>query len=237
MKLKFLTIMSLAATLFGYSNNVRIDESGNPDYIGRHQMTIDNGRITPEVLMAFGRLGDIQISPNEKQILYGVGYYSVEQNKSNRELFVMNADGSNCQQITSTQKGEFNARWVKEGKKIAFLSAQSGSMQLWEMNPDGTERTQISNYEGGINDYLYSPDSKQVILITNVKWGERTIDRYPDLDKTSGIIVEDLMYKHWDEWVTTVPHPFLYDTTLTQQLQCSLVLFPIKELIQHLLKH
>lgn len=211
MKIKFLSIMALVATLVGCSNNERIDESNDPNYIGRHEMTITDGKISPEVLMAFGRLGDVQVSPDQSKILYGVGYYSVEQNKSNRELFVMNADGSENQQLTSTLKGEFNARWVKNGKKIAYLSAQSGSMQLWEMNPNGTGRTQISNREGGINDYLYSPDSKQVILIANVKWGERTIDRYPDLDKTSGIIVEDLMYKHWDEWVTTVPHPFLYD--------------------------
>lgn len=211
MKIKFLSIMALAAALVGCSNNARIDESNDPNYIGRNQMTITDGKISPEVLMAFGRLGDVQVSPDQSKILYGVGYYSVAQNKSNRELFVMNADGSDNQQLTSTLKGEFNARWVKNGKKIAFLSAQSGSMQLWEMNPDGTGRTQISNREGGINDYLYSPDSKQVILIANVKWGERTTDRYPDLDKTSGIIVEDLMYKHWDEWVTTVPHPFLYD--------------------------
>ena len=203
--------MALAAALVGCSNTARIDESSDPNYIGRHQMTITDGRVSPEVLMAFGRLGDVQVSPDQTKILYGVGYYSVAQNKSNRELFVMNADGSDNQQITSTLKSESAARWVKDGKKIAFLSAQSGSMQLWEMNPDGTGRTQISNREGGISDFLYSPDGKQVILIANVKWGERTTDRYPDLNKTSGIIVEDLMYKHWDEWVTTVPHPFLYD--------------------------
>ena len=38
-----------------------------------------------------------------------------------------------------------------------------------------------------------------------------TQDKYPDLDKTTGIIVTDLMYKHWDEWVTTAPHPFVAD--------------------------
>ena len=37
------------------------------------------------------------------------------------------------------------------------------------------------------------------------------VDKYPDLDKATGIIVTDLMYKHWDEWVTTAPHPFVAD--------------------------
>ena len=31
------------------------------------------------------------------------------------------------------------------------------------------------------------------------------------LPKASGIIVNDLMYKHWDEWVETIPHPFVAD--------------------------
>ena len=32
-----------------------------------------------------------------------------------------------------------------------------------------------------------------------------------DSPKATGIIVTDLMYKHWDEWVTTAPHPFVAD--------------------------
>ena len=117
MKFKLLSIMALAAALVGCSNNARIDESNDPNYIGRNQMTITDGKISPEVLMAFGRLGDVQVSPDQTKILYGVGYYSVAQNKSNRELFVMNADGSDNQQITSTLKSESAARWVKDGKK------------------------------------------------------------------------------------------------------------------------
>ena len=220
MNFKTMAAIGLAASMVACSSpqNDIVDQSGEADYIGKHEMTITDGRMSPEVLWAMGRLAEAQVSPCGSKILYGVSYYSVEQNKSNRELFVMNADGSDKQQITFTTKGEFAARWVKGGEKIAFLSAQSGSMQLWEMNTDGSERTQISDYEGGVSDYLYSPNGKMIILIANVKYGETTQDRYADLDKTSGIIVEDLMYKHWDEWVTSVPHPILFDfdgTTLT----------------------
>ena len=34
---------------------------------------------------------------------------------------------------------------------------------------------------------------------------------YPDLPKATGIVVNDLMYKHLDEWVETIPHPFVAD--------------------------
>ena len=40
---------------------------------------------------------------------------------------------------------------------------------------------------------------------------QSTADKHPDLPKATGIIVTDLMYKHWDEWVTTAPHPFVAD--------------------------
>ena len=99
--------------------------------------------MTPEALWAMGRIGGAQVSPDGKKIVYSVAYYSVEQDKSNRELFVMNADGSDNKQITSTRYAENSAVWIKGGTKIAFLSNESGSSQIWEMNPDGSEKTAV----------------------------------------------------------------------------------------------
>ena len=48
-------------------------------------------------------------------------------------------------------------------------------------------------------------------MIANVKYTKTAQDVYPDLPKASGRIIDDLMYKHWDEWVTEIPHPFLGD--------------------------
>lgn len=189
-----------------------IDESNDPEYIGRNEIKVENGRMSAEVLWAFGRLSDIQVSPDGKKVIYGVQYYSVAKNKSNRELFIMNVDGTDVQQITKTVKSEYAAKWVKEGEKIAFITPDNNDvMQLWEMNADGSQRTQISKGDKDVVDYLYSADSKQVILIHNVKYGETATDLYPDLDKTTGRVVTDLMYKHWDEWTDNVPHPFVYD--------------------------
>ncbi len=53
--------------------------------------------MTPEALWAMGRIGSVAVSPDEKQIAYTVAYYSVPENKSNREVFVMNADGTGQQ--------------------------------------------------------------------------------------------------------------------------------------------
>ncbi|MDE5930270.1 MAG: prolyl oligopeptidase family serine peptidase, partial [Muribaculaceae bacterium] len=81
--------------------------------------------------------------------------------------------------------------------------------QLWIMNADGSGRIQASEVEGGINGFLFSPDEKKVVLIGNVKYSRNAADIYPDLPKATGRVVDDLMYKHWDEWVTEIPHPFI----------------------------
>lgn len=147
--------------------------------------------------------------PDGKQIAYTVSYYSVKENKSHTVIYVMNADGTNNLLLTHTADSEVEPTWIKGGSKIAFLTAASGSMQIWEMNPDGSERKQLSSYEGGIEGFKFSPDESKVLFISQVKYGQRTSDIYPDLDKASGKVINDLMYKHWDEWVENIPHPFV----------------------------
>ncbi|MDR1918115.1 MAG: S9 family peptidase [Tannerellaceae bacterium] len=185
------------------------ETEGSAPLIGRAEVKVMNGLLTPEVLYSLSRVNNAKLSPDGSKVLYGVTFISLEQNKGNRELFIVNVDGSNKQQITQTPTSEQNAVWVKGGNEIAFLSSEGGSSQLWLMQADGSKRRQISHYEGGINGFLLSPDETKVLFISDIKYGERTLDRYPDLPKASGRIVDNLMYKHWDEWVETIPHPFV----------------------------
>jgi len=177
--------------------------------IGRSDIKIPNGIMTPEVLYSMARVSDAQLSPDGSKVLYGVTFMDIEQNRGNRELFTVNIDGSDKKQITRTSFSEQNAVWINEGNHIAFLSTESGSSQIWIMDAAGNERRQISNYEGGINGFILSPDEKKVLFVSDIKYGERIADIYPDLPKATGRIVDDLMYKHWDEWVETIPHPFI----------------------------
>lgn len=193
------------------ATDVNVKETGDKNLIGKSDIRIKDGRMTPEALWAMGRIGGMNVSPDGKKVVYTVAYYSVPENKSNREVFVMNADGSDNKQITKTGFAENEAVWIKGGSKIAFLCNESGSSQLWEMNPDGTDRKRLSDYDKDIEGFAFSPDEKKVLFISQVKTVNSTADKYPDLDKATGVIITDLMYKHWDEWVTTVPHPFVAD--------------------------
>ena len=186
-------------------------KSDTGEIIGKSSPKIENGIMTPEVMMSLGRVGGVELSPDKQKILYGVTYVSIPENKSNRELFVMNIDGSDKKQITRTPKSEQNAVWFQNGEKIAFLSTESGNSQLWVMNADGSQRVQISNQENGIDGFVISPDETKIVFFSNIKYGQRASDLYPDLPKATGRVIDDLMYKHWDEWVESIPHPFVAD--------------------------
>jgi dipeptidyl aminopeptidase/acylaminoacyl peptidase len=209
--MKAINLMTMSTVMALASCSTQETGSAGQVPIGRSDIRIEGKRMTPEALWAMGRIGGLAVSPNEKQVAYTVAYYSVEENRSNREVFVMNTDGSGNTQITRTPYGENEVVWIKGGSKLAFLSAESGSNQLWEMNPDGSGRRQLTRYDGDIEGFAFSPDGKKLLFTAQVKTVSSTADKHPDLPKATGIIVNDLMYKHWDEWVTTAPHPFVAD--------------------------
>ena len=208
--MKWIQTMAMAATiLFAACSNT--PKESNRVSIGKSNPTIENGMLTPEALWAMGRIGSVAVSPDNGKILYSVSYYSVPEDKSNTELFVINVDGSNNQQITQTPFSENSGAWIKEGTKIAYLSNESGSSQIWEMNPDGSGKKQLSDYKDHIEGFSLSPDGQKILFIAQVPTVKSTVDEHPDLPKATGRVINDLMYKHWDEWVTSAPHPFIAD--------------------------
>ncbi|GHU79507.1 peptidase S9 [Bacteroidia bacterium] len=204
---KILFIMMLAAVL--PSCNKKEEKSGDSSavIIGKKAIEIPDKRLSAEILQTLGQVSSPAVSPDGKTVLYGVAYTDIALNKRNRELFTVQTDGSGKKQITSSPKSESDPQWITNGQKIAFLY----DSQIWEMNPDGSGRVQITHYEKGIDGFKYSPDGKKILFISLVKTVEKSSEKYKDLDKASGRIIDSLMYKHWDEWVETVPHPFVAD--------------------------
>ena len=179
-------------------------------FIGRQKPKIENRTLTPELLWAMGRIGGSSDSPDAKQIAYNVSYYSVAENKSHTVIYTLNTDGTN-EKLLTTQKGsELAPKYLKNGK-ITFLAADAdGTMQLWMMNADGSARQQISRGKRDIEDYIFSPDEKLVLVIHSVPYTGSIAAKPADLPKTSGYVVNEAMYRHWDEWVEAIPQPFIY---------------------------
>ena len=203
--LKSIVMISSALVVGGCSGN----GSDSEKIIDKPDFKPVNGQYDINALEAFGRVSDPKISPDGSKILYGVSYESVEENKSNLDLYTMNHDGTGAERLTKTAESENGYTWIEGGKKIAFMSKVDDKMQLWVMNADGSGRKAVSNVENGIQGFLFSPDESKVVMIGTVKYNRTAQDVYPDLPKATGRIIDDLMYKHWDEWVTEIPHPLI----------------------------
>ncbi len=157
-------------------------------------------RYTPELLWKLGRVSDIQVSPDAKTILYGVSWYDLAANKGNRDIYTMPVTGGNAVKVTNFKGSEINGIYRPDGKKIAFLSAEAGSIQVWEANTDGSDAKKISNTGADITGFSYSPDGKYFLYTQRVKLDKTANDLYPDLPKANARIEDDLMYRHWDSW-------------------------------------
>ncbi len=197
------------------------NENESAGYIGPAQeevadLTIVDGKMTPEVLLAFGRLSDPQLSPDGKTILYGVSYISVEENRSCRNLYLVEKDGSSPRQLTREGKSISCARWIDGGKGIAYI--QGG--QIWKAtvrglsgnSPKLVKKVKLSNVPEGISEFKLSPDGTKVMYVSTIHSNVQTpSDSDPKLDKASAYATEDLMYRHWDHWVTELPHTYIAD--------------------------
>ncbi len=181
----------------------------NTDFIGKNVITLKSDLMTPEALWAMGRIAGAQASPDGKKVIYQVGYYSKEKNRGHQVLYIMDADGKKYRMLTTSSKNETDAAWIENGKKIAFLS----DGQIWSMNPDGSERKQLTNDKSGIDGFIFSPDGKHVILIKQIPYHESIKENPSDLPKATGRLITDMNYRHWDEYVESIPHPFLADVT------------------------
>ena len=180
-----------------------------PLVIDKPNLKLEGNLMTPEALWAFGRVSGPEVSPDGQTVLYGVSYYSIEQNKGNREVYSVGINAESVKRLTTTPKSEFNVIWRPDGNKIGFLTSQSGSVQLWEMNPDGSGRTQISKIEGGVTGFKYSPDQTKVLYTKDLEIEEKFPNLYDGLPLASGRLMNDLMYRHWDHWVDTYSHVFI----------------------------
>lgn len=176
------------------------------DMIGKNNIQLSSDLMTPEALWAMGRIGTAASSPDGKQVVYQVSYYSVKLNKSHTVLYIQPAkSGQKPTLLTTDDKSESDPAWIANGTRIAFL--RNG--QIWSMKADGTDRRQMTDSKTDIEGFRFSPDGSKVILIKSLPY-HGSIQKNPDdLPLASGRLVTDMNYRHWDHYVESIAHPFV----------------------------
>ena len=173
--------------------------------IQKQTIQLDNDQMTPEALWAMSRISGYQASPDGQHIVYQTGYYSVEENKSHQVLWMMGADGTEQKQLTEDADNETDAQWLEL---------------------DGSGRKQMSQTEGKVEGFQFSPDGSKVLVLKSIDFNEIIKKNPEDLPKATGRVVTDLMYRHWDHYVESIQHPFVVsvngdaiDTDMTDLLE------------------
>lgn len=161
---------------------------------------IDGGRMTAEVLFKFSRIGALAVSPNHKTIVFSVTQYDIPTNKSRTNIFSVPVEGGEVRQLTTGNNHAYHPQWYPDGSKIGFLSDVSGTVQLWEMNLDGSGQHMVTDIEGGINSFAYAPTGDKIWYTHDIQIGKKLGDQYPDLPMANVHIATDLMYRHWNHW-------------------------------------
>lgn len=207
----FITILAFACE--------KHDVSEKPALISQVVPEVENGLMDSSSLWYFGRIGEFKVSPDKINLLLTVSFYDIDENRGNSEIYLINLDSKEKKRITQTPASEFNIRWKPDGNTFGFLYPDENSqIQLFEMNLDGSNRKQVSNINGGISGFDYSPDMQNILYTANVDKTPTLDQLYPDKPKANVRILDELMYRHWDRWVSSYSHIFIspYSEKITE---------------------
>lgn len=174
--------------------------------ITKPSITLESDRFTAEALWAMGRIGAVTLDIETGWIAYTVSYYSVPENRSTMWIRICTEDENGLQTIDEFV-GAYPA-WFGNSGVLAYI--KSGKLYLRQNKKD----IEVKGLEKDIEGFLFSPMRDRLIAIQTVKNHPTIADQYPDLPKANAHIANDLMFKHWDEWVDEIPQPFVYEVSL-----------------------
>ena len=147
--------------------------------------------MSPELLWSLGRVGAETISPDGKNVIFGVTNYNIEAGTSERNLFKVATDGGNPVQLTTAKGGE-NAVMTLPGGKMGYMF----NGQIWQSEWDGTGAIQLTKYEGGLNNVRFSPNGMYIMYSKEIKMDKvMASEIYPDLTGSNVRVINDLNYR------------------------------------------
>jgi Tol biopolymer transport system component len=85
--------------------------------------------------------GDPAWSPNGRRIAF-----TSERDGGDREVYVMNADGTDQVRLTTSAGFDENPSWSPNGRLIAFDSMRDGNLEVYVMNVDGTNVRRVTDH-------------------------------------------------------------------------------------------
>ncbi|NQX86707.1 MAG: S9 family peptidase [Flavobacteriaceae bacterium] len=128
-------------------------------------------------------VSDPQISPNGNQIVYCRNGFDIMKDNSKRNLWMINADGSNNRKLTSRELREGQARWSPKGDRIAFVSSTSEGAELYMYWVSTGQIAKLSQLPESPSGLTWSPDGLALAFSMKVNLKAPVLAHMPEKPK------------------------------------------------------
>jgi dipeptidyl aminopeptidase/acylaminoacyl peptidase len=156
--------------------------------------------LTVESMISLKRVSKPVSNVEGTKFIYDVNEVSIADNKGQKDLYVYDVNAKTNVRLTETKYSEFAGRFSMNGNSYYYLSTEKDGAQVWSMSIDGSVKKQLTSLENGVGDFQFSKTEKLFAALSDVKTGNSIHDIFPDLPKTDARIIDDLNYRHWDDW-------------------------------------
>ena len=167
---------------------------------------------TFEDMMALKRIGDPQVSPDGRWVMFSAIDVNLQENSKKPHLWIVPAAGGESKQITNGQSGENRGRFSPDGKSILYTSSATGSSQIWVAGfdsetgmPAGNAR-QLTSLSTEADGALWAGDGRHILFVSEVypdckddacnKAHDEEIAKSPVKAK----VFTRLFYRHWSSY-------------------------------------
>ncbi len=132
----------------------------------------------PEDIHRIKDVGDIAISPDGEWVAYSVESTNIDKDETSSDLFMVNWNASTRIQLTHTEdSSEGSPRFSPDGKYLAFITSRTdgkgeesddpkAKSQVWLFNRSGGEAKRLTELEGGVSSFEWSPDSHRLVMVS-----------------------------------------------------------------------
>src|ERR1700682_3339002 len=119
--------------------------------------------LTPEVSMNLRSISDPQFSPDGSRLAFVVSEPPKGERRA-RHIWLYEKQSGGIRQFTESVQTEASPRWSPDGKQLAFLSNRDEEQQIYVMRADGGEATALTKGKRSVENFVGSPDGKQIAL-------------------------------------------------------------------------
>ncbi|MBX5475806.1 MAG: S9 family peptidase [Clostridia bacterium] len=131
-------------------------------------------------LMDFVFVGDPQLCPDGGRVAFTRTWIEKKENKYRSQICLVPFEGGPAVPFTGGPGRDGSPRWSPDGNWLAFVSdreAQKGKddddrdplgPQIYVMSTRGGEARRITNVRGGVESFVWSPDSTRIAFVSRV---------------------------------------------------------------------